>query len=289
MRTYAPTTLPLDFVPNEHHIIIGRGRLVKNHVANQKFDRMVDRLSIDMPLRANRLVLVEDRDARDNQGDLTLLERRIRVSDRVLNYLRKGIGGGLPVVDESLASTCKRLLPQERIETLKLPAHTRANLGQLAMDNKFPVVLLGPIGAEKDRVADALAASSGKTLLVADLTAMLTLPLRTLEARLADLTREAMLENDVLYLEAHKLPQHIAGPTAIVLERIKRLKRVILGTDELPLWAVTLTTGWPSVEIGLPDLAYREELWVAAFAHAKKPPTELDLKQIAEGWINKAA
>ncbi|CAB9517851.1 Nitrilase family, member 2 [Seminavis robusta] len=34
--------LPADFVPTEHTIIIGRGRVIKQHSANKKFDKMVE-------------------------------------------------------------------------------------------------------------------------------------------------------------------------------------------------------------------------------------------------------
>ncbi|CAB9506141.1 Nitrilase family, member 2 [Seminavis robusta] len=40
-----PAILPEEFVPDEHTIIIGRGRLVKQHSANRKFDKMVEAIA----------------------------------------------------------------------------------------------------------------------------------------------------------------------------------------------------------------------------------------------------
>jgi len=39
--------LPHDFIPGDHTIIIGRGRTVKQHVANMRFDRMVAAIAHD--------------------------------------------------------------------------------------------------------------------------------------------------------------------------------------------------------------------------------------------------
>jgi len=36
-----PTLLPTSFVPGEHTIIIGRGRAIKNHSGNRKFDQLI--------------------------------------------------------------------------------------------------------------------------------------------------------------------------------------------------------------------------------------------------------
>ncbi|CAB9519052.1 Nitrilase family, member 2 [Seminavis robusta] len=39
--------LPADFIPTEHTIIIGRGRVVKQHSANKKFDKMIQAIAAD--------------------------------------------------------------------------------------------------------------------------------------------------------------------------------------------------------------------------------------------------
>jgi hypothetical protein len=41
MLSNTPTLLPASFVPGEHHIIIGRGRVVKMHSGNRRFDRLI--------------------------------------------------------------------------------------------------------------------------------------------------------------------------------------------------------------------------------------------------------
>jgi len=47
MRSYTVATLPTDYTPGPNSIIIGRGRQVKDHVANKKFDRMVSVIALE--------------------------------------------------------------------------------------------------------------------------------------------------------------------------------------------------------------------------------------------------
>ena len=41
MLSSTPTVLPASFIPSEQHVIIGRGRVIKMHPGNQKFDRTI--------------------------------------------------------------------------------------------------------------------------------------------------------------------------------------------------------------------------------------------------------
>jgi hypothetical protein len=47
MRAITSTVLPALFSPNEHHIIIGRGRDVKMHSGNRKFDQMIQAIAVE--------------------------------------------------------------------------------------------------------------------------------------------------------------------------------------------------------------------------------------------------
>jgi hypothetical protein len=47
MRAITSSVLPVLFSPNEHHIIIGRGRDVKMHSGNRKFDRMIQDIAFE--------------------------------------------------------------------------------------------------------------------------------------------------------------------------------------------------------------------------------------------------
>ncbi|CAB9503124.1 Nitrilase family, member 2 [Seminavis robusta] len=47
MRSTTSNVLPDSFVPNEHTIIIGRGRVVKQHSANRKFEKMIEGIAAE--------------------------------------------------------------------------------------------------------------------------------------------------------------------------------------------------------------------------------------------------
>jgi hypothetical protein len=90
-----PADLPESFVPGEHHIIIGRGRLVKQHIANRSFDQMIADISVEYssaPGKAEKGLI------------LTKLINMIHDQSPDSGFVRKDpITGRWSMVEESLA------------------------------------------------------------------------------------------------------------------------------------------------------------------------------------------
>jgi hypothetical protein len=87
----------MDFVPGEHTIIIGRGRTVKQHIANVRFDRMVAEIAHDYSAAM----------CKSEKGMiLTRLINRIHDQGPNAGFVKKDpVTGRWCAVDESLART----------------------------------------------------------------------------------------------------------------------------------------------------------------------------------------
>ena len=248
------------------------------------FHRLFKRCSFDAPLRKNRLLLIEERQSPDDKLDLNLVSRRCRAADQVLEFLGNYGSGIVQPVDESLAQVCVRLNEQVEIDSLGLESFTRETLIQLARTRTLPVVFQGPVGAGKRLAAQALAGPMKAGVLCADLAALLQEPPETLDVLLAELFREAHLGGDLVYLYGHDLVGEISGPTMLVLERALLKSRLVLGVDSLPLWGTTLTVGWPSVTIPLPNEPSRMKMWRECFSGDRLKPSEKSLVQVARRY-----
>lgn len=254
------------------------------------YERLLARCRPEAPLRAHRLLLVESRRKGDESLDLNLGMRRARVADRVLDFLRRhDVETDTLAVDEELAAVCVRRRDEIPVEALGLPDFGRDGLLQLARSRSLPAILEGPPGAGKDRVALCLAGLLGKGLLSADLTALLTESPTVLEMRLAELVREARLGGDLIYLQGHSLPEQIGSPWRLVLERALGREPCLLGVDRMQTWVVTLTAGWPTVQVPLPSVERRIELWSSAFLNERRGPDEDAIGVIARRYEMSAA
>ncbi len=249
----------------------------------RRFEVLLERMAFDAPLRRHRLLLIEERRQGEDSLDANLVQRRARVADQVLDFLRRGSRGGLRV-DEALASVCVRMRERVPIEALSLPESGRASLTQIARSRALPTLFEGPAGAGKERVAQALATMLGKGLLSADLGALLNEPPGVLDRRLAEIFRESRLGGDLVYLQGHDLPDMISGPTRLVLERALDRETFTLGIDRITGWAAALSVGWPIVPVPLPDGDSRLETWRAAFGGEKRAPDEETLALIARRY-----
>ena len=262
---------------------------------HQRFERLLQRCMYDTPLRRHRLLLLESRRTGDESLDLNLITRRVRVADRVLEYLRQGDAVELHPVDEALASTCVRVRQEIDFERLRLPDFARDAVIQVARSQSLRAIFMGPEGSGKQRTAQALAHVRTQSLLTADLTALLNLTPSELELRLAELFREARLGNDLLYLKGHDLPNMISGPMLLVLQRFVAPEQMVLGLTKIPLWLVDTTAGWPVVSIPLPSAEHRGEIWQSAFEGDKRmpPPEAIDSiarrYELSEDQIRQAA
>jgi len=232
-------------------------------------ERYLERLSWDMPLRKNRLVEVDARKTREEPLPQNLPSRRIRGADRVLHFLRYGRDEGCPV-DEALASVCKESDGSQIAGSLALPSGAREALRQVGKADEVRAILVGPSGSGKRSACHVLASEQEKALLVVDLTALLNEANSGLEEMLWAVLREAKLRGAWLYVRGHELPDQVHGTTGLIIERFLSEEGLLLGTDRLPGWAVTMTTGWPEIEVPLPDDHYRTAYW-----EEELPPSEI--------------
>lgn len=97
MRIYSAPTLPLDFEPSSCHIIIGRGRAVKNHSANKKFDKLISIVAPEYQAANCKA---------EKGAILTRLMDKIHSEGPNAGFVKKDPATGLwQPVDESLART----------------------------------------------------------------------------------------------------------------------------------------------------------------------------------------
>ncbi len=246
------------------------------------------RLSHDAPLRRHRLVEVEERLGPQESLALNLVARRVRVADRVLDFMRY-VGTDHTPMDESLASMCSRLRERVDLASLRLPTTSQDAVLQLARSRKLPAIFEGPVGAGKEQTALAFASLLERGLISADLNSFMALPPEQLLTRLADLFREARLGNDVVYLRCTNLPEMVFGPVMQILQQHLVTESVILGVDRMTMWLVTLTTGWPVVPIPLPGPSHRIELWRATFDGDKRCPDDAAIDVIGRRYEMSAA
>ena len=248
------------------------------------FESLIARCKVGAPLRRDRLVLLEARRSGEESLDLNLADRRIRAADRVLDFLRDRSLGSGDEVDEALDAVCVRKREEVDVAGLGLPEYSRDGLLQLARSRALPVLLDGTPGAGKHGVAQALGWLLGKGVLSADLTALLDEPPLVLEVRLAQVIREARLGGDLVYLEGHNLPEMLDSARLLILRRAITREPCVVGTERLPMWAVQLTAGWPTIDVPLPDADRREELWRDAFEGDRRMPDEDALAVIARRY-----
>ena len=259
-----------------------------------RFESLLARCDHDAPLRRHRIVVLDNRTSGDDGLERNLVGRRIRVADRILDFLR-GEDRDAPSLDEDLAAVCTRYRQDIQFEALHIPNATCEGLMDLARDPTPRALLEGPQGAGKQLAAQALAHAAGKGLLVADLTALLHDPAEVLRERLSALSREARLGGDLLYLQGHRLPDQAHGSSVLVLQHLLKTEAVLLGVDKLPSWAVRMTAGWATLPVPLPDADHRLLCWEEAFQHDEGSPDRDTLHAIARrfqmsaGQIRQAA
>jgi len=255
-------------------------------LANQnqkKIDLYMGRFSYNAPLRRHCLVSVEKRVHPFNGFERNLLNRQAIVADRVLEFLKMPDQHDMPV-DEAISAYATRTTSEIALDKLHLVNYVQTAILQLIRSQSFPAVLTGPSGAGKEKVANAVATIMGKSLLCADLPSLLNLDAETLQARLSDLFREAKLGNDFVYFRCSRLPEFIMGSQQIVLETYFKREQFMMGTEDMTMWMVQLTTGWPQIAIPLPDLTHRMELWKEAFEGEKRFPSEEAVDAIARRY-----
>ena len=263
------------FAVGDHGLDVATIGVICRILANQnqdKFDRYLARLSYNAPLRHHCLISVEKRLHPQDGFDRNLANRKVIVADRVLEFLKNPNDHNVPV-DEGLSAYAYRTCDTIDLGKLHLPQYCQTAILQIIRTQTLPAVLVGPSGAGKEKTANAVATLLGRNLLSADLPSLLTLDAETLQMRLADLFREARLGNDFVYFRCARLPEFISGSQQIVLESYFHHEQFLAGVEDMTLWMVQLTTGWPQVAIPLPSQEHRFELWQEALSNDKRCPT----------------
>ncbi len=257
-------------------------RLLSNQ--NQdKFDKYLARFQYSAPLRRHCLISVEKRMNPHDGFERNLASRKVIISDRVLEFIKNPNDHNVPV-DEALASYAYRTTESVELSKLHLPQYCQTALLQIIRSQSLPAVLTGPSGAGKEKTANAFAGLLGRNLLSADLPSLLTLDAESLQMRLSDLFREARLENDFVYFRCARLPEFITGSQQIVLEEIFSHEQFLAGVEDMTLWMVKLTTGWPQVAIPLPNQEHRLELWQEVLEEDKRCPSPDALEAISRRY-----
>ena len=276
----------IGFAVGDHGLDVATIAVVSRILANQnqdKFDKYLARLAYSAPLRKHCLISVEKRLHPHDGFDRNLANRKVIVSDRVLEFLKNPNDNNVPV-DEGLSAFAYRTCDEIDLRKLHLPQYCQTAILQIIRTQTMPAVLTGPAGAGKEKTANAVATLLGRNLLSADLPSLLTLDAETLQMRLADLFREARLGNDFVYFRCSRLPEFITGSQQIVLESFFQNEQFLAGVEDMTLWMVKLTTGWPQVAIPLPSQEHRCQLWTEAFEGDKRCPTAEALDAISRRY-----
>ena len=274
------------FAVGDHGLEVATIGVICRILANQnqdKFDKYLARLSYNAPLRHHCLISVEKRLHPQDGFDRNLANRKVIVADRVLEFLKNPNEHNVPV-DEGLSAYAYRTCDTIDLGKLHLPQYCQTAILQIIRTQTLPAVLVGPSGAGKEKTANAVATLLGRNLLSADLPSLLTLDAETLQMRLADLFREARLGNDFVYFRCARLPEFISGSQQIVLESYFHHEQFLAGVEDMTLWMVQLTTGWPQVAIPLPSQEHRFELWQEVLSNDKRCPTNEAIDAISRRY-----
>ncbi|MFA5624252.1 MAG: ATP-binding protein [Bradymonadales bacterium] len=257
-------------------------RILANH-DQTRFDQYLSRFSFDRPLRRHCLVSVERRSSHVDGFDRNLVNRRVIIADRILEFMKHPADSSTPV-DEGLSAFTRRNNERVQLSDLPLPSYAQAAILQVLRSQSLPALFTGAAGAGKEKTASAVATLLGQNLLIADLPSLLTLEAEVLQTKLADLFREAKLGNDFVYFRCARLPEFVTGSQQIVLDSIFAAEQFILGVEDMTLWLVQLTTGWPQIAIPLPSTEHRELLWSKAFESEKRKPSQEAINAIARRY-----
>ena len=274
------------FAIGDHLLEVATIAVICRILANQnqeKFDKYLARFAYNAPLRHHCLISVEKRLNPNDGFDRNLSNRKVIISDRVLEFIKNPNDHDVPV-DEGISAYAYRTCEEVELSKLHLPQYCQAALLQIIRSQTLPSVLTGPAGAGKEKTANAVATLLGRNLLSADLPSLLTLEAEELQKRLADLFREARLGNDFVYFRCARLPEFISGSQQIVLESYFAHEQFLAGVEEMTIWMVKLTTGWPQVAIPLPGQDHRFQLWQEAFAGEKRCPPDDALDTISRRY-----
>lgn len=197
-----------------------------------------------------------------------LLGRYLKLDDRVVDFLL-----GSDRLDRRLYANLRIascLTPQKRLEDLIISDDLAKRLRSLSrIDSRRPTICVfqGPLGTGKKLAAEAICRELGRSLIVADVSAMLTagIPFQKV-LRLA--LREVRLYGSLIYLDGwHEVladeRQRLAAVRSIEQEMERFPGLVILGSHSAWQPALPGNYDFVSVEFSAPDEGLRRRIWKA--------------------------
>jgi hypothetical protein len=225
------------------------------------------------------------------QGDQPHATRPVRLSDRVVDHLR-----GQARLDELLAGYAQIACPGQP-EALVVEPAIRAQLERALGHPRARFVLTGPDAVGKTFTCSALLGRTYRTIIHANLTALLTDP-DPFGDRLAALFRELVLhEGAALVLDAGSAGEHLdAAMAARLVPHLESARGPVVVTSTRKLTSLaTAVPGLIELAVPLPSFRDRIALWRAALADDRLSGEGLDLELVAgryalgAGGIHRAA
>jgi SpoVK/Ycf46/Vps4 family AAA+-type ATPase len=217
----------------------------------------------------------------EENGSQSFLSRPLKLDERIVRYLL-----GIDVLDEAIAIFSQLITPSSStdgkadgsaLDDLLLPAEEKSKLRAIfesmvrfgaapGNDGVRGLVLHGPPGIGKKYAAEALCASAGLGLLVADL-AHLPVNASSLKALIGRVFREAQLRGAAVYLEhaeaslAEQEPVRNTGQ--ILLQAMETFPGPVFLGSAKPWKTSTLKEAQDLINFGFPGLDYdaRRRLW----------------------------
>lgn len=242
-------------------------------------EEFAERFRKDKPLSAHRLILWTPESA-----EVPLERREVHISDAVLDYLRTA---GLQNVGlcESLFAFCSRSEQVVELEDLLLTQDKKDELRRCYDRKPIHVLLKGEKGTKKGKVAAALAHNIGRKLMTVELAYVLRLPLAELREALTDIRREFLLYNDCLYLRYSDLPEYLEQTRMELLREYFGKMDVFcaLGAS-FPAWIFEVFEEAVEVELTLPHVEFRVELWKKSLRGTRNPQVLESIEQIARRY-----
>lgn len=243
----------------------------------EKIRNYLDRFRHDRPLSTNALIWVDSAKC----GESRLDRRLVDIPDKVLSFLRQP-NHETESVAENLDRMAVRTLHPSSAEDARLPEITRKEILNLVRQQRFPALIIGADGSDRQEAAGAIAVLRNLHLLTVHLPALIAGNENVLGRRCAELFREAALERDLVYLDASDM--EVDALHVQILNRCLSSKCLVIGCSELPHWLARLARNWPQICVPQPNVPQRIALWQAAFQDDRHAPSLQVIESIASRY-----
>ncbi|MGI5830328.1 MAG: ATP-binding protein [Bradymonadia bacterium] len=242
-------------------------------------EKFAERFRMDKPLSANRLILWAADSTYMNQE-----RREVFIADAVLDYLRTA-GGERVGLSETLFAFCQRHDQKLELDDLLLPEEKKEEL-QRSYDRKpIHIFLKGDKGTKKAKVAAALANNIGRGLMSVEISHLLRISLSSLRETLTDIRREFLLHNDCIYLRYSEHPEYLEQSRIELLRDYLGKLDIFCGVaNNFPAWFYEVFEEAVEVEITLPNVDFRIDLWKKSLRGTRHPQVQASIEQIARRY-----